>query len=225
MFRGLLHDIRAIRERDPAARNVLEILLCYPGLHALWMHRIAHALHRWRVPILPRVISHLSRFFTGIEIHPGATIGKGLVIDHGMGVVIGETTEIGEDVLLYQGVTLGGTGKQRGKRHPTIGNNVVVGAAAQILGAVTIGDNSKIGGGAVVLKDVPPNSTAVGIPAKIVMTNGQRIDALEHTKTPDPVAEMIEELRRQIRELQRRMHELESQREEEPVPFTPFRHV
>ena len=197
MFETLRRDIRAARERDPAARNALEVLLCYPGVHALWFHRVAHGLWvRGRV-VAGRFVSHLGRFFTGIEIHPGATIGPGLFIDHGMGVVIGETTEIGENVTLYQGVTLGGTSLRREKRHPTLGNNVVVGAGAAILGAITIGDGSRVGGGSVVVNDVPPNSVVVGVPGKVIYRDGHRVPAaidLEHTDLPDPVAKAMEQL-------------------------------
>ncbi|CAA9550296.1 MAG: Serine acetyltransferase, partial [uncultured Thermomicrobiales bacterium] len=175
----LREDIRVVKERDPAARNgALEILLTTPGMHAQWAYRLAHMLHRRRMPLLPRLIMHLARFLTGVDIHPGATIGRRLFIDHGMGVVIGETAEIGDDVNLYQGVTLGGTGKMRGKRHPTLGNGVTIGVGASVLGAVHIGDGAKIGGGAVVLRDVPPYTTAVGVPAH----------ATPRGQAPDPVA-------------------------------------
>jgi serine O-acetyltransferase len=210
MIGALLDDIRAIRERDPAARGLVEILLCYPGLHAILLHRLGHRLWRLRVPVLPRLVSHLGRLVTGIEIHPGASLGRGVFIDHGMGVVIGETAEVGNNVTMYQGVTLGGTGKQQGKRHPTIGDDVVIGAGAQVLGAITIGEGSKIGGGAVVLRDVPANATAVGVPAKIVMMNGQRVDPLEHAKIPDPVTEVIEQLQQRLRELEQRVAGLEA---------------
>lgn len=190
-------DIRAALERDPAARNVWEVLLCYPGVHALWYYRVAHWFWRrgWVVPA--RFISHLGRFFTGIEIHPGAVIGPGLFIDHGMGVVIGETTEIGENVTLYQGVTLGGTSLKREKRHPTLGKNVVVGAGAAVLGAITIGDGSRVGGGSVVVSDVPPNAVVVGVPGKVIYRDGKRVGTaidLEHTDLPDPVSKAIEQL-------------------------------
>lgn len=164
----LSRDIRAIFERDPAARSIIEVILCYPGLHALWLHRFAHVFHRWRMYTTARLISHFNRWLTGIEIHPGARIGSGVFIDHGLGVVIGETTEIGDDCTLYQGVTLGGTGKDKGKRHPTLGRNVTVSAGAKVLGPVTLGDGCKIGAGAVVLKSVPPACTAVGVPARII---------------------------------------------------------
>ncbi|MEI6044810.1 MAG: serine O-acetyltransferase EpsC [Chloroflexota bacterium] len=201
-------EIKNIMERDPAARNIFEVLL-YPSLHAVLLHRLAHRLYKADLPFFPRLISQISRFLTGIEIHPGAKIGKNLFIDHGTGVVIGETAEIGDNVTLYQGVTLGGTGKQRGKRHPTVGNNVLVGVGAKVLGAITIGDNARIGGGAVVLKDVPPNTTAVGVPAKIVAfrpdTNAinRRVENL-----PDPEGEMIDALQTKSRELEQRMSKL-----------------
>ena len=161
MFSNIRQDIKVIFERDPAAKSVLEVILCYPGFHAILLHRIAHSFYKLNLVLIARIISQINRFLTGIEIHPGAKIGKGFFIDHGMGVVIGETTEIGDNVTLYQGVTLGGTGKEKGKRHPTLGDNIVVGSGAKILGPVKIGDNAKIGAGAVVLKDVPPNSTVV----------------------------------------------------------------
>ncbi len=168
MFKNLKYDIKNIMQKDPAAKSGLEILLLYPSIHAIIMHRIAHALYKGRLYFLARLFSQLSRFITGIEIHPGAKLGRGLFIDHGMGVVIGETTEIGDNVTIYHGVTLGGTGKDKGKRHPTIGNNVVIGAGAKILGPLYVGSNAKIGANAVVLKDVPANATAIGIPAKII---------------------------------------------------------
>ena len=161
-----IEDIRAVFDRDPAAKSILEVLLCYPGLHAIINHRLAHFMYNHKLFLLARIMSQVSRFFTGIEIHPGAVIGRRFFIDHGMGVVIGETTEIGDDVTMYQGATLGGTGKDKGKRHPTIGNNVTIGAGAKVLGPITIGDNSKVGAGAVVLKNLSPNITAVGIPAQ-----------------------------------------------------------
>lgn len=201
-------EIKAIMERDPAARNIFEAFL-YPSLHAIILHRLAHRLYRARVPFFPRLISQIARFITGIEIHPGAKIGNGLFIDHGMGVVIGETAELGDNVTLYQGVTLGGTGKETGKRHPTLGDNVLVGVGAKVLGAITIGDNARIGGGAVVLKDVPPNTTAVGVPARIVAirrtsgSDNQRVENL-----PDPEGEMIEALQEKSRELENRLQEL-----------------
>lgn len=203
MFNRIRQDIRAVKERDPAARSTLEVLLCYPGLHALLCHRMAHFFYRRNLILLPRLISHLSRFFTGIEIHPGAKIGPGFFIDHGMGVVIGETTEIGRDVTIYQGVTLGGTGKVKGKRHPTIGSNVVVGTGAKVLGPIEIGENSRVGAGSVVLNSAPPNSTVVGIPARVVYYNGARVQSinLNHSDMPDPVAEALQSLQDQIDQL------------------------
>ncbi|WP_026486993.1 serine O-acetyltransferase [Caldanaerobius polysaccharolyticus] len=209
----LKEDIKAVFERDPAAKSILEVILCYPGLHAIILHRLAHFLYNKGLVILPRLISEFSRFITGIEIHPGAKIGRGLFIDHGMGVVIGETTEIGDNCTIYQGVTLGGTGKDKGKRHPTIGNNVVIGAGAKVLGPFKVGDNSKIGAGAVVLKEVPPNSTVVGVPGKAVRKCGVQVKKnevdLEHNKLPDPVEHEIEYLRHRIELLEKRISELE----------------
>jgi len=203
MFSRIKEDIQAVKDRDPAARSTLEVLLCYPGLHALFCHRVAHYFYRRGYILLPRIISHLSRFFTGIEIHPGASIGSSFFIDHGMGVVIGETTEIGANVTIYQGVTLGGTGKEKGKRHPTIGNNVVIGTGAKVLGPIEIGENSRIGAGSVVLAPAPPNSTVVGIPARVVYCNGEKISSinLNHSDMPDPVAEALSRLQEQIDQL------------------------
>jgi serine O-acetyltransferase len=206
----LREQICTIRERDPAARSAVEIVLTYPGLHAQIFHRVAHALRQRRLYLPARVVSHLGRFLTGIEIHPGATIGRRLFIDHGMGVVIGETSIIGDDCTIYQGVTLGGTGKQRGKRHPTLGNKVVVGVGAKILGAVTIGDEAKIGGGAVVLRDVPPHTTAVGVPARAVAwTDPHSGETRPLESLPDPqrdalmaLIQRVEELEQQVRMLQ-----------------------
>ncbi|MEN2983868.1 MAG: serine O-acetyltransferase [Dictyoglomaceae bacterium] len=205
-------DYKAIFEKDPAARNFLEVILCYPGFHAILIHRFAHFLWKIKIPVIPRLISHISRLLTGIEIHPGAKIGKGFFIDHGMGVVIGETTEIGDNVLLYQGVTLGGTGREKGKRHPTIGNNVVIGAGAKILGPITIGDNVRIGAGSVVLKSVPPNCTVVGVPGRIIIQNGKKVenDALAHGNLPDPYSQIIEDLTIRILHLEKKIEELES---------------
>ncbi|MEO2068233.1 MAG: serine O-acetyltransferase [Desulfurobacteriaceae bacterium] len=196
MFKRIKEDIEVVFERDPAARSVLEVLLCYPGLHAIWLHRVAHWLWNRNFRLLARIISHISRWFTGIEIHPGAKIGRRFFIDHGMGVVIGETAEIGDNVTIYHQVTLGGTSTKKGKRHPTIGNNVVIGAGAKILGPIKIGDNCKIGANSVVIKDVPPNSTVVGIPGKVVKRDGvkpTKID-LEHGKLPDPIMEYLKEM-------------------------------
>lgn len=207
----LSDDIRAIRERDPAARSNLEVLLTYPGLHAVAMHRVAHVLHRRGRRLLARLIAHLARQLTGIEIHPGAAIGRRLFIDHGMGVVIGETAAIGNDVTMYQGATLGGTGKQRGKRHPTVGNGVVIGVGAKVLGAVTIGDGAKLGGGAVVLRDVPPHTTAVGVPARAVAFTDPASGKIRRLETlPDPDRENLAAVTRRVAELERRLRELEA---------------
>ncbi|MFA6074993.1 MAG: serine O-acetyltransferase [Negativicutes bacterium] len=217
MFSRIKRDIDVVLERDPAANSVLEVILCYPGLHAIWAHRISHWLFKHNMIVIARLLSQTARFFTGIEIHPGATIGNNFFIDHGTGVVIGETTEIGDDVTLYQGVTLGGTGKEKGKRHPTIGNNVVVASGAKVLGSFTVGDNSKIGAGSVVLKQVPPNSTVVGIPGQIVMRDGKRLmkDGLDHDNMPDPVAEMMVCMHRQISHMEQRIEQLEKEKNSE----------
>ena len=197
-------EINAIFERDPAAASFLEVLFTYSGLHALVFYRIANMFFKMRIPFLPRLISQFGRFFTGIEIHPGAKIGNGLFIDHGMGVVVGETTIIGDNVTMYQGVTLGGTGKEKGKRHPTIGNNVVVGAGAKVLGNITIGDNSYIGSNAVVIKDVPDNSTVVGVPGRITKQDGKKIDiGLDHVHVLDPLLQEIDELKKRIDSLEK----------------------
>ena len=197
-------EITSVFERDPAATNYLEVLLTYSGLHAIIFYRTAHVLLKMGVPFVPRWISQLGRFFTGIEIHPGAEIGEGFFIDHGMGVVIGETTVIRNDVLLYQVVTLGGTGKERGKRHPTIGNNVVIGAGANVLGNIIVGDNSYIGSNAVVIKDVPPNSTVVGVPGRITKQEGKKIDlSLDHIHVLDPILQEIDELKERIKKLEK----------------------
>ena len=199
----LLSDVDAVRRRDPAARNNLEVLFLYSGVHALMAYRVAHKLYISRHYFPARLISQLARFLTGIEIHPGAKIGKGLFIDHGMGVVIGETTVVGDNCTVYQVVTLGGTGKEHGKRHPTLGNNVMVGAGARVLGPVTLGDNSKIASGAVVLRDIPPESTAVGIPAKVVRKGGRRVnDDMDQIHIPDPVTQELRRLENKIRSLE-----------------------
>ncbi|NJN65652.1 MAG: serine O-acetyltransferase [Chloroflexaceae bacterium] len=208
-LRTLRDDIRAIFANDPAARTLAEVLL-YQGLHAIILHRVAHALWERKVPFIPRLVSQVSRFLTGIEIHPGARIGCGFCIDHGMGVVIGETTEIGDRVTLYQGVTLGGTGKQAGKRHPTIEDDVVIGVGASVLGAITIGAGSRVGGGAVVVKDVPPHSTAVGVPARIVATRDPATGEtrrIEHL--PDPEGALFRNLRDKVLEQEQRLQQLE----------------
>ncbi len=208
MFRTLREQIETIFREDPAAKSVLEILLCYPGLHAILLHRLAHKLYLWGVPLIPRLISQFGRFVTGIEIHPGATIGRRFFIDHGDGVVIGETTEIGDGVLIYQGVTLGGTGKEKGKRHPTIGNCVVVGTGAKVLGNITIGDHVKIGAGSVVIKPVPPHSTVVGIPGRIVRARSAQNEELEHGQLPDPEGQAIEDMARRIEQLEQQVRAL-----------------
>lgn len=199
MFRHFRSDIQAVIENDPAARSRFEVIFTYSGLHAIWAHRIAHTCYNGRWYTLARVISQVSRFFTGIEIHPGAQIGDRLFIDHGMGVVIGETCIIGDDVVIYQGVTLGGTGKEKGKRHPTIGNNVVIGSGSKVLGSFSVGNNSSIGSNAVVLREVPDNCTVVGNPGRIVKRNGEKVrDRLDHTQLPDPIIEMLREMQQEI---------------------------
>ncbi len=212
MFKHIRQDIMAVKERDPAAKSVLEVLLCYPGIHALLFHRLAHFFFRCGMVLLPRLISQFSRLMTGIEIHPGARIGQALFIDHGMGVVIGETTELGNNVTIYQGVTLGGTGKEKGKRHPTLGDNVVVGTGAKVLGPIEIGSGARIGAGSVVLNTVPPGSTVVGIPGRVVVHNGEKVPSinLNHTDLPDPVAEMLNRLQDQIDQLRCQIEEVES---------------
>jgi serine O-acetyltransferase len=211
MFR-LLEDLRTVRQKDPAARNVVEILLCYPGLHALWWHRVAHRLWLWRVPVLPRLLSHFARFFTGIEIHPGATIGRRVFIDHGMGVVIGETAEVGDDCLIYQGVTLGGTSLSPGKRHPTLEPHVVVGSGAKVLGNITLGAYSRVGSGSVVIKSSPPHSTIVGIPGRVIEEKPAEEKRpgheLEHNRMPDPTARAITALHEQVQGLARELAEV-----------------
>lgn len=202
MFKTLKNDIDVVFEQDPAARSKLEVIFNYSGLHAIWAHRLAHYLWKKRMFFLARLLSQISRFLTGIEIHPGAVIGQRLFIDHGMGVVIGETCEIGDNVTIYQGVTLGGTGKEKGKRHPTIEDNVLIATGAKILGSMTIGKNSRIGAGSVVLKEVPPNSTVVGIPGRVVMQDGIKIRRdLDHINLPDPVADKFKELEEEIKRL------------------------
>lgn len=230
-FRALTKDFKACMDNDPAARGFwggIEVIFTYAGFHALFMHRVAHFLHsRLGVPLIPRVISQINRFITGIEIHPGAKIAPGVFIDHGMGVVIGETTEIGEGCVLFQGVTLGGTGKETGKRHPSLGKNVMVSAGAKILGNIFIGDNSKIGAQAVVLKEVPPNCTVVGVPGNIVVQDGQRVDKkatgvdLDHCHLPDPIMERLTDLAREIEELHREIGHQKKQVENEARPAEP----
>ena len=202
MLKLIKSDFKIIKERDPAARGFLEIILCYPGFQALVLHRISHKLWKYKLPLLPRVLSQMTRNITGIEIHPGAKIGKGVFIDHGMGVVIGETSEIGDRCLLYQGVTLGGTGKDSGKRHPTLQENVVVGAGAKVLGAIQIGSNTRIGAGSVVVKNVEKNSTVVGIPGRVVHQSGVKINPLAHSALPDAEGTVIKNLMDRIDHLE-----------------------
>ncbi len=236
-FARLRKDIRVVFERDPAARSVLEVIFCYQGLHAIWLHRISHVLYQKGWVLFPRMISNFGRFLTGIEIHPGATIGEGLFIDHGTGIVIGETAELGKNVTLYQGVTLGGTGKEKGKRHPTIGNNVVVASGAKVLGSFSVGDHAKIGAGSVVLKEVPAYATVVGIPGKVVLMHGKRVKTkaeldrdgritvdkdiqeiedekdvdLAHGNLPDPDSEMLLCMLRNIQRLEAKVNKLEKE--------------
>ncbi len=213
MIAELRADLAAVLERDPACRSRLEAWLCYPGFHALLLHRVAHALFRRRLRLLGRLLSEFSRWLTGVEIHPGARIGRGVFIDHGMGVVIGETAEIGDDVTLYQGVTLGGTGKERGKRHPTVGRGAMVGVGAKVLGNIVIGENCKIGAGAVVVHSVPPNCTVVGIPGRIVRRDGRRVGPASHdlepADLPDPVDDELHLVLRKCEVLERRLRDLE----------------
>ena len=212
VIKMLKEDIEVIFDQDPAARTYIEVMLTYSGLHAIWGHRLAHAFYRRKFFFLARFISQVSRFFTGIEIHPGAQIGRRFFIDHGMGIVIGETCEIGDNVAVFQGVTLGGTGKEKGKRHPTIKDNVLIATGAKVLGSITVGENSKIGAGSVVLKEVPPNSTVVGIPGKVVIQDGIRIKKdLNHTDLPDPIADRFKELEQEVALLKA---ELRSRKEE-----------
>ncbi len=210
MFKILREDIQTVFVKDPAARSVAEVLLCYPGLHALWFHRLAHFFWRHKLRLLARILSQITRFLTGIEIHPGARIGRRFFIDHGAGVVIGETSEIGDDVLLYQGVVLGGTTSEKKKRHPTVGNNVVIGAGAVALGAITIGDGARIGSSSVVIKSVPPGVTVVGIPGRAVEDHHKPLMDLEHGKLPDPVAEAIRLVLKEQDKLEERLEKLES---------------
>ncbi|WP_138420198.1 serine O-acetyltransferase [Aquibacillus sediminis] len=209
LFKLLKQDIDVVFDQDPAARTYLEVTLTYSGLHAIWAHRLAHAFFKRKFFFIARFISQVSRFITGIEIHPGAKIGRRFFIDHGMGVVIGETCEIGDNVTIFQGVTLGGTGKEKGKRHPTIKDNALVATGAKVLGSITIGESSKVGAGSVVLHDVPDHSTVVGIPGRIVIQNGERVRKdLDHHKLPDPVSEKLKAMQTEIERLQTELDEL-----------------
>lgn len=209
MFKTIAMDIQAVKERDPAVRSTLEVLLTYPGFHALQMHRITHFLYRHKLKLVAKVLSHLTRFLTGIEIHPGAIIGKGVFIDHGMGVVIGETAVVKDNVTLYQGVVLGGTGKEKGKRHPTVEEGAVIASGAMVLGSFTVGANARVGAGAVVLKSVPPNSTVVGVPAKVVVLDGKRVNKLDHADVPDPCIQQRDKLEAEMKLLEERVVKLE----------------
>jgi serine O-acetyltransferase len=203
LIKNIRDDIQAVFNHDPAVNNIWEVLFSYPGFHSRQFHRIAHTLWHWHVPFFPRLISHFGRFFTGIEIHPAVEIGEGFFIDHGMGVVIGETSQIGDNVVLYQGVTLGGTSLQKKKRHPTLGNNVVIGTGAKLIGAITIGDNTKVGAGSVVITSVPPNATVVGVPGRVVEIRNPDTDIVE--KLPDPVWEKIQDLEHRVAELEKHL--------------------
>jgi len=212
IFAAIRSDFRAALERDPAARGGLDVILSYPGFHALLAYRFIHALQSTRIPLLPRFLASITRFLTGVEIHPAARIGTGIFIDHGMGVVIGETTEVGDNCTIYQGVTLGGTSLAQGKRHPTLGTNVVVGVGAAILGAIRVGDGARVGGGSVVVRDVPANATVVGVPARIVMQDGKPVRVVPdvpRVEMPDPNADAIARLQCKIDELERRLNDLE----------------
>ena len=213
LITSVRNDIKAIFNHDPAAHSTLEILLAYPGFHARQFHRLAHTLFRWHIPVLPRLISHISRFVTGIEIHPGAKIGEGFFIDHGMGVVIGETSEIGDNVTIYQGVTLGGTSHLRAKRHPTLGNDVVVGVGAQVIGNISIGDGTKVGAGSVVVTSVPAHATVVGVPGRVVEIRDPDNDTVE--KLPDPVGEKLDSLERRMAKLERHLARMERSNDED----------
>lgn len=216
MFKALQEDVAVVFEQDPAARNFMEVILTYSGLHAIWAHRLAHFFFKKKLFFIARVISQISRFFTGIEIHPGAVIGRRFFIDHGMGVVIGETCTIGDNVTLFQGVTLGGTGKESGKRHPTLEDNVLVATGAKVLGSITIGEGSKVGAGSVVLKNVPPNSTVVGIPGKVVVQDGIKVKQdFNHQDLPDPVSDMCNSMEMKIAELRREVEMLKQARKKE----------
>ncbi len=219
LFQRIKRDVEVVFERDPAAKSVWEVFLCYPGFHALLLHYLAHFFHRKGWVLLPRLISQVNRLVTGIEIHPGAQLGEGLFIDHGMGVVIGETTEIHENVTLYQGVTLGGTGKEKGKRHPTVKSNVVIGAGAKVLGPIEIGEHARVGAGSVVLQSIPPYTTVVGIPGRIVVQRGERVPSinLNHTDMPDPVSGMLDCLQGQIDQLRYELDESFREKDDQGV--------
>jgi serine O-acetyltransferase len=209
MLQSLREDVASVFDRDPAARSWLEVLLCYPGLHAVWAHRLHHWFWTHQLRLLARFLSQVARLLTGIEIHPGAQIGRRLFIDHGMAVVIGETTIVGDDVTLYQGATLGGTGKEKGKRHPTLGNNVTVGAGAKILGNVVVGENSRVGAGSVVLRDVPDNSTIVGVPGHVIFRDGQRVVITDPKDISDPLSDVLATVTRELQELRARVEAME----------------
>ena len=220
MFDTLRRDVRAVLERDPAARSVFEVVFCYPGLHAAWFHRLAHWLWTHRLKFFGRLLSHVSRFLTGIEIHPGARIGPGFFIDHGMGVVIGETAEIGADVTIYQGVTLGGTSLEKVKRHPTIGDRVVIGSGAKVLGPFTVGAGSRIGSGSVVVKEVPPNSVVVGVPGRVTHRDGRRVSGgidLDMTDLPDPVAKALQCIVERLQALEEELARLRREPDRAPA--------
>jgi len=209
IFKRMKEDMDVVFEQDPAARTYFEVFLTYSGLHAVWNHRIAHWFYKRKMFFIARAISQLSRFFTGIEIHPGAVIGRRFFIDHGMGVVIGETCEIGDDVTIYQGVTLGGTGHEKGKRHPTIKNNALIATGAKVLGSITVGENSNVGGGSVVLKDVPDNSTVVGIPGRVVKQDGKKVSQkLDHHRLPDPMLDKMKQLEKEVAVLSEQLERL-----------------
>jgi serine O-acetyltransferase len=218
MFKMMKEDIEVVFDQDPSARSALEVILTYAGLHAIWSHRLAHAFYKRKFYFIARAISQISRFFTGVEIHPGAKIGRRFFIDHGMGVVIGETCEIGDNVTVFQGVTLGGTGKEKGKRHPTVMDNALIATGAKVLGSITIGENSKVGAGSVVLKDVPPNSTVVGIPGKIVIQDGVRVKKdFNHRDLPDPVADRCHEIEMELVKLKKELELVKVKEELEAV--------
>jgi serine O-acetyltransferase len=224
-FKLIKSDIRAARERDPACRSTLDVIFSYPGFHAVFFHRIAHKLWKRKLFFLARLLSHISRMLTGIEIHPGVQVGEGFFIDHGMGVVIGETTEIGDNVTLYQGVTLGGVSLKKEKRHPTLRDNVVVGAGAKVLGPFEVGENSRIGSNSVVVKEVPPNSTVVGIPGRIVVKEGRKVDEvdLDHQVMPDPVAQAFNCLMEHVQLLHRRLNDLSDREDKDEQKFEELR--